>query len=91
MGATMKRLTDRERQIVLTLVAGGLSSKEVGRRLGLAEGTVKVHLHSIFKKLGINKRTVLVAHAHAHGEELQEHIANHSRADELDKAKEWAA
>src|SRR6516164_9519669 len=52
-------LTSRERQIVL-MVAEGLSNKEVGRRLNLSEGTVKVHLHNIYTKLGINKRTALV-------------------------------
>ena len=59
MGATMRRLTDRERQIVLTLVAGVLSNKQVGRRLGLSEGTVKVHLHNIYSKLGVKNRTAL--------------------------------
>jgi len=62
-------LTSRERQIVL-MVAEGLSNKDVGRRLNLSEGTVKVHLHNIYTKLGINKRTALVPIAHAHREEL---------------------
>ena len=64
-------LTSRERQIILTLVADGLSNKGVGRRLNLSEGTVKVHLHNIYRKLAVNKRTALVAIAHAHREELQ--------------------
>jgi two-component system, NarL family, nitrate/nitrite response regulator NarL len=62
-------LTSRERQIVL-MVAEGLTNKDVGRRLNLSEGTVKVHLHNIYTKLGINKRTALVPIAHAHREEL---------------------
>ena len=62
-------LTSRERQIVL-MVASGLSNKDVGRRLDLSEGTVKVHLHNIYTKLGVNKRTALVAIALAHHEEL---------------------
>ena len=36
----MKLLTSREREIVLTLASGGLSNKDVGRRLNLSEGTV---------------------------------------------------
>ena len=62
-------LTSRERQIVL-MVAEGLSNKEVGRRLNLSEGTVKVHLHNIYTKLGINNRTALVPIAHTHRKEL---------------------
>jgi len=53
-------LTDRERQI-MGLVSEGLSNKEIGRRLNLTDGTIKVHLHNIFQKLEINNRTVLAA------------------------------
>jgi len=48
-------LTMRERQVVL-LVAEGLSNKEVSRRLELAEGTVKIHLHKIYQKTHVNNR-----------------------------------
>ena len=51
-------LTDRERQI-MRLVSEGLSNKEIGRRLNITDGTIKVHLHNIFQKLEINNRTVL--------------------------------
>ena len=51
-------LTERQRQIILVL-AEGITNKEIGRRLGLTEGTVKVHLHRIYRKLGIANRTVL--------------------------------
>jgi two-component system, NarL family, nitrate/nitrite response regulator NarL len=60
----MNSLTSREREIVLTLAAGGLSNKDVGRRLNLSEGTVKVHLHNIYQKLGVKTRTTLVVLAH---------------------------
>jgi two-component system nitrate/nitrite response regulator NarL len=66
----MKSLTGRERQIILTLAAGGLSNRDVGRQLSLSEGTVKAHLHNIYKKLGVNSRTALVAIAYTHREEL---------------------
>jgi DNA-binding NarL/FixJ family response regulator len=62
-------LTCRERQIVL-LVAEGLSNKEMCRRLGLSEGTVKIHLHNIYEKVGVNNRTALAAMAVAGREEL---------------------
>ncbi|UWU73918.1 response regulator transcription factor [Bradyrhizobium huanghuaihaiense] len=53
-------LTDRERQI-MRLVSEGLSNKEIGRRLTISVGTIKVHLHNIFQKLEISNRTVLAA------------------------------
>lgn len=56
-------LTTRERQIILVL-SDGVTNKEIGRRLMLAEGTVKVHLHHIYRKLGIANRTELAVLAH---------------------------
>lgn len=53
-------LTERERQI-MRLVSRGLSNKEIGRRLNIADGTIKVHLHHIFQKLEIGNRTALAA------------------------------
>ena len=53
-------LTERERQI-MGLVSEGLSNKEIGRRLNIAGGTIKVHLHHIFQKLEISNRTALAA------------------------------
>ena len=53
-------LTDRERQI-MALVSEGLSNKEIGRRLKIADGTIKVHLHHVYQKLEISNRTVLAA------------------------------
>ena len=41
-------LTERERQI-MRLVSEGLSNKEIGRRLNIVDGTIKVHLHNIFR------------------------------------------
>lgn len=58
-------LTDRERQI-MRLVSRGLSNKEIGRRLNIADGTIKVHLHNIFQKLEIGNRTALAALAISH-------------------------
>jgi DNA-binding NarL/FixJ family response regulator len=52
-------LTVRESEIE-ELVVAGFSNKEIARRLGLSEGTIKIHLHNIYEKLGINSRTALV-------------------------------
>jgi two-component system nitrate/nitrite response regulator NarL len=55
-------LTQREREVML-LVADGLSNKAVGRRLNVSEGTVKLHLHSIYQKVAVNNRTALAKFA----------------------------
>lgn len=47
-------LSPREREVAL-LVARGLANKEIARELGLSEGTVKQHVHSIFLKLRAQK------------------------------------
>jgi two-component system nitrate/nitrite response regulator NarL len=67
----MNSLTSRERQIILALLTSGLSNKGIARQLNLSEGTVKVHLHKIFAKLGVRSRTALIAIAYAQREELQ--------------------
>jgi DNA-binding NarL/FixJ family response regulator len=53
-------LSSRQREVML-LAAKGLSNKEIARRLEISDGTVKVHLHYIYGKLGIRNRTMLVA------------------------------
>jgi len=55
-------LTDRERDVV-ELIA--LSNKEIARELGVTEGTVKVHLVNIFRKLHVKNRTQLAVAAMA--------------------------
>ena len=53
-------LTTREREVV-RLVSSGLSNKLVARHLGLREGTVKIHLHNVYRKLRIPNRMTLIA------------------------------
>ena len=52
----VSQLSAREIE-VLTLVARGLSNKEIAANLNLVEGTVKVHLTNILSKLGVSDRT----------------------------------
>jgi DNA-binding NarL/FixJ family response regulator len=59
-GNVLMVLTEREREI-MHLVAEGLSNKEVGRLLNISDGTIKVHLHHIYRKLAITNRTALAA------------------------------
>jgi DNA-binding NarL/FixJ family response regulator len=49
-------LTAREKQ-VLALVADGLSNRQIGQRMGLAEKTVKNYVSSLLAKLGLQSRT----------------------------------
>lgn len=55
-------LTDRETDI-LHLLAEGLSSKEMARRLAIAEGTVKTHRRHLYEKLESGRRTHAIARA----------------------------
>lgn len=52
---------------VLRLVARGLANKQIARELGIAERTVKVHLGSVFRRLGLNDRTSAALWAREHG------------------------
>jgi DNA-binding NarL/FixJ family response regulator len=56
------RLTAREIE-VLGLVTEGLRNKEIARRLGISENTVKYHLKNILEKLHAESRTELAARA----------------------------
>ncbi len=52
-------LTRRQEELV-KLVGEGLRNREIARRCGLTEGTVKLHLHHIYGKLGISSRAQLI-------------------------------
>jgi DNA-binding NarL/FixJ family response regulator len=55
-------LTPREAEL-LTLLAEGLTNRELARRLFISEATVKTHLAHIFTKLGVETRAAAVATA----------------------------
>lgn len=59
-------LTPRELEIV-RLAAEGLRNKEISERLTITEGTVKIHLHNIYEKLGVTGRSQLILYATRHG------------------------
>lgn len=52
------KLTDREQQVALE-VARGASNKEIAKRLGITERTVKMHLGAVFAKLEVRDRLQL--------------------------------
>ncbi|MCO4322252.1 two-component system response regulator NarL [Aliidiomarina quisquiliarum] len=53
--ADLNNLTNREYEI-LTLIAKGMSNKVIARELGISDGTVKVHVKHLLKKLGLRSR-----------------------------------
>ena len=66
--SALARLTERQVD-VLRLIADGASNKEIARLLNLAEKTIKVHVGSIFKTLGVvNRRQAAEAARHLNGQ-----------------------
>lgn len=59
-------LTARERE-VLVLVNEGLANKQIARRLGISEKTVKGHLTNLFQRIGVADRTQAALWAERHG------------------------
>ncbi len=59
---TAEALTPRELE-VLKLIVAGRSNKEIGAALGIAEGTVKIHVNNLLGKLGVTDRTQAVTEA----------------------------
>lgn len=58
-------LSARERE-VLGLVAEGLANKQIARRLGITERTVKVHVGNVFRRIGVADRTSAALWARDH-------------------------
>ena len=58
-------LTKREEE-VLRLVGEGLANKQIARRLGIGERTVKAHLTSVFQRLGVSDRVQAALWAREH-------------------------
>jgi DNA-binding NarL/FixJ family response regulator len=58
-------ISDREKQVLKMLVSG-LSNKEIGAPLGIAERTVKAHIAKMMRKVGVHNRIELSVHAVSH-------------------------
>lgn len=59
-------LTPRETE-VMSLVAQGLSNRQIAEKLIVSEGTIKIHVHNIYGKLGVNNRVDLTLYAQKRG------------------------
>lgn len=59
----VSELTDRERE-TLIFIAKGLNNKLIARQLGISDGTVKVYVKNLLRKLALNSRLELAAWAH---------------------------
>ncbi len=59
-------LTDKEREVFAS-VAAGRSNAEIAEQVFLSESTVKTHVGSILRKLGLRDRVQIVVFAHEHG------------------------
>lgn len=62
----LAELTDRERD-VLALVGAGMANKQIARRLEISEKTVKSHLTSVFRRIGVDDRMQAALWAREHG------------------------
>ena len=65
-GEFVDRLSPREQEVT-RLVMEGLNNKDIATRLSLSVGTIKIHLHNIYEKLGIRSRLQLAAQAREKG------------------------
>jgi DNA-binding NarL/FixJ family response regulator len=61
-----RHLTPREMEIV-RMVAQGLRNRAIAEKVHITEGTVKVHLHNIYEKLGVDGRVELTLYAQGKG------------------------
>jgi DNA-binding NarL/FixJ family response regulator len=77
----LARLTRHERN-VLVLIGDGLTNRQIGERLSLAEKTVKNYVSTLFRKLGLEQRTAAAAYVARTYSRLQvEPIRNVTRTD----------
>lgn len=72
----IRKLTRREREMIAALCArSGVPGKVLAAEFGISENTLRNHLTSIYRKLGVGNRTELYAYAQEHGLAAAHHHA----------------
>jgi DNA-binding CsgD family transcriptional regulator len=74
----LELLSDRERQ-VLGLICEGRGDAQMGEMLGLSENTVRNHIASLYRKIGVNRRTAAIIWARERGIASREALAMRPR------------
>jgi DNA-binding NarL/FixJ family response regulator len=64
MHETQEPLTTRQREL-LRMVGEGRTNRQIGRALGIAEGTVRKHLENAYRRLGVDNRVAAAVKASA--------------------------
>jgi two-component system, NarL family, nitrate/nitrite response regulator NarL len=65
-GDLLERLSPREQDVVRHVLEG-LNNKDIAAALSLSVGTVKIHLHNVYEKLGLRSRLQLATYAREKG------------------------
>jgi DNA-binding NarL/FixJ family response regulator len=64
--ASAPDLTEREREVV-SMLARGLTNREIGTRMFVSESTAKFHVHNVMRKLGVRRRAEVAYAAGKYG------------------------
>jgi two-component system nitrate/nitrite response regulator NarL len=81
-------LTAREREVV-RIAAEGLCNKRLAARLGISEGTAKLHLHHVYSKTGTSSRSALASLALCLADASDEYESNLLEANSRGSPRRW--
>jgi DNA-binding NarL/FixJ family response regulator len=79
-------LSHRERQLI-ALVAAGRMNAQIAERLSLAESTIKAHLSSLLRRLGVRSRREAAGAVFAADDEFRRSIPSSTRPIDLEKTR----
>jgi DNA-binding CsgD family transcriptional regulator len=79
-------LTDREREI-LGLICQGKSDVEMSVRLHLSQNTIRNHVASLYRKIGVNRRSAAILWARERGITSEVLMGTRRRRPPLDRAE----